>query len=126
VWKAWTDPSLIKKWFGSDPNGTVLNADLDVRPGGRFEVTFTDSDLTEHTCRGTYDEVQPFRKLSFSWSWQSEPGAESFITLSLAAKDNDTIMHFQQANPGNASKHNYVKGWNDTFSKLERLLTSPF
>ncbi len=40
VWKAWTDPALIMNWFGSDPGGKVLEARLDVRPGGRFEITF--------------------------------------------------------------------------------------
>ena len=49
VWKAWTDPSFIMNWFGSDPNGNVSDAKLDVRPGGYFEITFSDADLTEHS-----------------------------------------------------------------------------
>lgn len=79
VWEAWTNPTLIMNWFGSDPNGKVLKAELDVRPGGYFEVTFQDSDLTEHTCSGIYDEVQAMSKLTFSWQWKSESGIESFI-----------------------------------------------
>ena len=24
VWRAWTEPPILKRWFGSDPAGTVL------------------------------------------------------------------------------------------------------
>jgi uncharacterized protein YndB with AHSA1/START domain len=65
VWKAWTEPVLIMKWFGSDPDGEVLKATLDVRQGGCFAVTFKDSDGTEHICSGCYEVVVAFSKLTF-------------------------------------------------------------
>jgi uncharacterized protein YndB with AHSA1/START domain len=122
VWDAWTNPTQVMNWFGSDPDGKVLQAELDVRPGGYFEVTFQDSDLTEHTCSGTYDEVKPLAKLTFSWMWKSEPGVESFIILMLIPAGKSTRMQFEHKNPGSGSKHDYVKGWQSTFLKLERLL----
>jgi uncharacterized protein YndB with AHSA1/START domain len=123
VWRAWTDPALILHWFGSDPNGSGLSANLDVRAGGLFEVTFSDSDQTEHTCRGVYADVQEFSKLSFTWMWKSEPGVESFVTVILTSeKNNDTRMQFQHARLGTASMHNYLEGWRTTFLKLERML----
>ena len=124
VWQAWTDPDLILTWFGSDPHGKVLEAKLDVRPGGLFEVTFTDADQTKHTCSGTYIEVQEFTKLSFSWTWKSEPGVESFVTLSLSADSNFTRMQFEHAHVGNESRHDYLNGWKATFLKLEQMLTN--
>ncbi|MGZ5190796.1 MAG: SRPBCC family protein [Flavisolibacter sp.] len=122
IWEAWTNPNLILKWFGSDPNGKVLKADLDVRPGGFFEITFQDSELTEHTCSGIYEEVQVLSKLTFSWQWKSEPGVESFIIVLLTPEGKSTRMQFEHKNPGSGSKHDYVKGWQNTFTKLERLL----
>src|SRR4051794_13347881 len=83
VWAAWTSPTQILKWFGSDPGGTGLAATLSVQQGGSFEITFADSDQTEHTCSGIYAEIQEFRKLTFSWAWKSEPGITSFVELSL-------------------------------------------
>ncbi len=122
VWEGWTNPALIMNWFGSDPNGKVLKAELDVRPGGSFELTFQDSDLTEHTCYGIYHEVQAFSKLTFSWQWKSEPGVESFITLLLTPEGKYTRMQFEHSKLGGGSKHNYAKGWQTTFAKLNRLL----
>lgn len=122
VWKAWTDPIHIGNWFGSDPNGKVLQAKLDVRVGGFFEITFTDADQTEHTCSGVYVDVKEFSKLSFSWTWKTEPGVESFVTVELTPAGNSTQMVFQHAHLGNASKHDYLNGWAATFSKLEQML----
>lgn len=109
VWAAWTDQNIIQHWFGSDPNGEVLHAKLDVRPGGSFEVTFKDPDQTEHTCYGVYHEVKQLNRLTFTWHWKSEPGVESFIV-------------FEHRNVGTGSTHDYIKGWQSTFLKLERLI----
>jgi len=122
VWKAWTDPSVILSWFGSDSGGKGLQANLDVRPGGRFKISFANADHAEHTCFGVYDEVKEFSKLSFSWEWKSEPGVVSFVTLLLTPENNITRMHFEHAHVGNASKHDYTHGWRTTFIKLEQVL----
>jgi uncharacterized protein YndB with AHSA1/START domain len=122
VWEAWTNAAIIMNWFGSDLNGKVLNAELDVRPGGFFEVTFQDHDQTTHTCSGIYDEVKVLAKLTFSWRWKSEPGVESFIILLFVPEGGSTKMHFEHRNLGIGSKHDYAIGWQNTFLKLERLL----
>lgn len=122
VWEAWTEPSVIMKWFGSDPKGEVLSAKLDVRPGGSFEVTFKDFDQTEHTCNGIYNEIEKLCKLTFTWHWNSEPSVESFIVLLLTEEGKSTKMQFEHMNFGSGSKHNYEKGWQSTFLKLEQLL----
>lgn len=123
VWSAWTDPSTIKKWFGSDPGGTVLNANLDVRPGGTFTVTFQDSNATEHTCMGRYSVVIPNNKLSFSWEWKSEPGHVSQVDIQFIEDgDQMTTMKFEHSNLNPNSLHGYEEGWKRTFEKLKSVL----
>ena len=124
IWEAWTNPKVIMNWFGSNPKGKVLKAALDVRPGGYFEITFQDSDLTKHTCSGIYDEVRPLSKLAFSWQWKNEPGVESFITVLLTSEEKFTRMQFQHKNFGTGSKHDYTQGWQNTFSKLESVVAA--
>ncbi len=122
LWQAWTDPSIVKKWFGSDPGGTVISAKLDVIPGGHFEIAFKDSDDTLHTCFGLYSEVDLNFRLSFTWSWKSEPGHISLVKVEMEKMTKGTRMHFEHAglNPGSA--HNYETGWNNTFLKLDDYL----
>ena len=124
IWKAWTDPLVILKWFGSDPNGEGVKAEMDVRPGGSFMISFKNSDNSEHTCFGVYKEVYNDRRLSFTWEWKSEPGVESLVTVILSPANDDTKMSFEHANVGTASAHNYLAGWKATFEKLERILAS--
>jgi uncharacterized protein YndB with AHSA1/START domain len=122
VWKAWTDPALILKWIGSDPKGKGLKAQMDVQPGGTFEISFRGSDRVEHTCFGMYTEVKELRKLIFSWEWKSEPGVESLVIIELTPHGNDTFMQFEHTGVGNHSIHNYLDGWTKTFEKLQQLL----
>ena len=122
VWKAWTDPDLILKWFGSDPDGEGLNATLDVRLLGTYEIHFKNSNHDEHTCSGVYAVVEEFSQLAFSWEWKSEPGVESFVTVLFVPEGEYTRMYFEHAHIGNNSLHNYTDGWQGAFSKLERLL----
>ena len=92
VWRGWTDPEVVRQWFGSDPAGKVLAVQLDVRPGGSFEVSFMDSNGTEHTCSGVFADVQPETKLSFSWRWKSEPGVETFVSVLLERRGTGTQL----------------------------------
>ncbi|MEO6003787.1 MAG: SRPBCC domain-containing protein [Opitutus sp.] len=124
VWSGWTDEAMVRRWFGSDPAGRVLSAQLDVRVGGRFEVRFMDSTGAEHVCRGVYVEVKPASKLSFSWNWRSEPGIETLVTVELTPKGTGTQMQFEHGRLIETSLHDYAAGWQRTFEKLAGVLLS--
>ncbi len=122
VWRAWTDPSIVKSWFGSDPKGIVQEASLDVRLGGTFEVTFRNSDETQYTCMGKYIEVEKGQKLVFSWAWKDRPDTVELVTVLFLAQPPGTLMMFEHADIDSSTTHNYEIGWNSTFEKLERAL----
>jgi uncharacterized protein YndB with AHSA1/START domain len=121
VWKAWTDPAWILKWFGSDPNGQGIKAKMNVHNGGKYEITFKDSDGTEHTCMGVYIDVKELHSLSFTWEWKNEPGVVSFVSVLLKPGTTNTQMEFRHSKLGTASRHDYLNGWNATFLKLNRI-----
>ena len=108
----------------SRPPGRVLDAALDVRPGGRFTISFQDGDGTEHTCTGIYQDVVQFRKLSFSFTWKIEPGVEALIVLTFTASGGYTHLLLEHHNPGSAALHNYEQGWRSTLAKLRKILPS--
>jgi uncharacterized protein YndB with AHSA1/START domain len=123
VWQAWTDPQMVTQWFGSDPDGKVLSATINARPGGTFEITFANADGTAFTCFGTYQEVDTYKKLAFTWSWINSPDVVEFVTVSLRDEPGGTHMDFEIANIDPNSAHNYEPGWKSTFEKLERALS---
>jgi uncharacterized protein YndB with AHSA1/START domain len=67
VWKAWTDPEQLARWWGPPGWSTSpSNVAIDVRPGGTFSVTSTsDQDGSEMTSRGFFREVVEPERLVF-------------------------------------------------------------
>src|SRR5262245_19192132 len=56
VFKAWTEPELLKQWFAPRPWTTPL-AELDVKPGGCSLIVMRSPDGKEYPNRGVYLEV---------------------------------------------------------------------
>ena len=113
----------MKLWFGSDPNGEVLDAKLDVQVNGSFSVTFANSDGTEFTAQGIYKEIEPNIRLVFTWGWANQPEVNELISLEFSPDGAGTLMTFEQSNiDPSTSMHNYEVGWRSTFQKLEKAL----
>ena len=56
VWRAWTEPALLKQWFCPLPWKTI-DAELDVRPGGIFRTTMQSPEGQEFPGTGCYLET---------------------------------------------------------------------
>ena len=125
VWRAWTEPQALKQWFGpSGQHQPVSVADVDVRVGGRFRLVFGGPDGNEHEAAGVYKEVQPNRKLVFTWSWpRTTPDRVSHITILLRAEGGGTDMEFRHEQFfDDAARDGHRRGWTETFGKLEAFL----
>jgi uncharacterized protein YndB with AHSA1/START domain len=121
VYAAWTDPTQIVRWFGPDA-GKVTRADLDVRVGGRYDISFNTESGEQHDVGGVYREVVQDEKLQFTWAWRSTPERESLVTV-LVKPDGDgsilTLIHEQFFDEPARDRHQY--GWNGALNKLEKL-----
>ena len=122
VWDAWTDPAVVRRWWGSDPEGVVTSAALDVRPGGRFVISFEDSSGDHHTCSGDYLRVEEMNRLDFTWSWLSETNPPSRVSVTFAADETGTRIRFVHGELRGGTDHDYAEGWRRTFAKLDRVL----
>ena len=65
VWRAWTEPALLKQWFAPKPVETRA-AVIDLVPGGRFHVLMVAPDGTEYPNEGCVLLVEPGRRLIFT------------------------------------------------------------
>ena len=125
VWRAWTDPKALKRWFGPGAADPVSVADLDVRKGGRFRIVFGGADGRAHEVQGVYREVVPPRKLVFTWTWpNSTPERESVITIEFRAAGGGTELVFRQEQFFDAAaRDGHRRGWTEAFLKLEKFLS---
>jgi uncharacterized protein YndB with AHSA1/START domain len=126
VWRAWTDPEAIKRWWGPGDNQPVSVAQLDVRVGGRFRVVFGGPEGRDHDVQGVYREVVPNRKLVFTWTWpNSTPERESLVTIAFKQVAGGTELVFRHAQLFNETvRDNHKQGWSEALVKLEQFLQS--
>ncbi len=70
IWKAWTDPEMLKRWWGPD-NVLISECSVDLRVGGKFHVVMEAGEAmgqykdTRWLMLAEFTEVVPNYKLSF-------------------------------------------------------------
>jgi len=124
VWRAWTDPQALKRWWGPGGEQPVAVADLDLRAGGRFHIVFGGAQGTDHEVQGVYKEVVPNRKLVFTWTWpRTTPERESVVSIELrkVARGTELLFRHEQLFD-EAVRDGHRRGWSESLVKLERLL----
>jgi uncharacterized protein YndB with AHSA1/START domain len=126
VWRAWTDPQALSRWWGPDADNRVSLAQLDVRAGGRFRIVFGGPQGTDHEVQGVYKEVAPYRRLVFTWTWpNSTPERESVVTITFKADGGGTEMDFRHEQFfDEAVRDGHRHGWSAAFAKLDEYLRS--
>ena len=73
VWKAWTDPQYVMKWWG--PKGfTVPFCKIDFRVGGRFLCCMKSPDGQEGWNGGEYHEIVLHEKIVYSMYFSDPQG----------------------------------------------------
>jgi uncharacterized protein YndB with AHSA1/START domain len=122
VFRAWTDPEKLKRWFG--PEGVeTLSAQSDPRVGGRYRILARSPDGAEHEVTGIFREVVPDERLVFTWAWRDTPERESLVTVALARDGTGTLLtltHEQFFDADARDRHQH--GWEGSMVRLERVL----
>lgn len=124
VYAAWTQAAQLAQWFGP-PNmqQATLQAELDVRVGGRYRISFTRDDGEYFEAGGLYREVVPNELLVFTWAWHSTPERESLVTISLKPDGAGTLMIFRHAQFfDETARDNHQRGWSSFLDKLDAFV----
>ena len=126
VWRAWTDPEALKRWWGPEAADRVSLAQLDVRTGGRFRIVFGGPQGKDHEVQGVYKEVVPNRRLVFTWTWpNSTPERESVVTIVFNAVGSGTELDFRHEQFfDQAARDGHQRGWSGALAKLDDYLRS--
>ena len=124
VYAAWTDPAQLKQWFGPE-NVQTNNLIVDARVGGEFRWELTNSEGEKLTCRGEYRELQPGKKIVFTWQWQDDEDWENYtsiVTVELSDRDGGTELRLSHEQlPNEQSRDGHTEGWTSALDKLEKF-----
>jgi uncharacterized protein YndB with AHSA1/START domain len=130
VFKAWTDPELLKQWFAPLPFTTPV-AELDVRPGGANLIVMRDPEGNDFPNRGVYLEVVENERLVFTDAYTKawEPSQKPFMTVILTFEDEGgktrytaRACHWTVADRETHEKMGFHEGWGQCADQLEALV----
>ena len=124
VYAAWTDPEKLAAWFGpSKVKEGSLQAEIDLRVGGSYRISFNATDGEYSQVGGVYREIVPNERLVMSWAWHSTPERESLLTISLKPDGAGTLLtlHHEQFFD-EAARDSHEKGWAALLGQLEQSL----
>jgi uncharacterized protein YndB with AHSA1/START domain len=102
VWKAWTDPEMIKQWWGPD-NVTIPACEIDLRVGGKVYIVMEAGEAmgpykgTQWPMLGMFTVVEPNTKLSYDvQAWTEGDKEETTIDqtteMTLSEENGKTKM----------------------------------
>lgn len=135
VFKAWTDQTLLPKWWGP-PGFTTPTCVLDLRPGGIVQIDMRGPAGTEYDKifpnRGAFHEIVKPERLVFSLTLQDDDGnalIEALNTVTLTEQNGKTTVTLE-ARVTNAAPQADVylvgmqEGWEQSIDRLIALTTS--
>ena len=137
VWEAWTDPEMLKSWWG--PNGvTIPECDVDLRQGGELHIVMeADESMGEYKgtrwpMTGTFTVVDKPSKLVYTakaWTEGKEETTtiEQLAELMLTEENGKTALKLKvsltKIGPDAGMAVEGMKyGYNQQFDKLEKFL----
>src|ERR1700736_5115753 len=91
VYKAYTTPELIKRWWSGD-RGEVTSADVDLRVGGTWRYVMTANGGFEVAFHGEFRELVTNERIVSTEVFAAMPDAEALTTNTFTEKDGRTTL----------------------------------
>ncbi len=106
------DPALMVQWIGEW-------ADLVPEPGGTFAL-----DVNKTPVRGEYVEVDPPRRVVFTWGVPGRdamPPGSTTVEIVLTASGDETLVELSHRGLPDAERPGHLEGWTTMLGHLVDL-----
>ncbi len=130
VFRAWTDPKALMKWFAPSDSHTTPHAEVDLRTGGRYRIEIRSPDGTVSAVSGLYREIRPAKRLVFTWAWATggvvPPDVaehETLVTVQFHDRDRVTdVIVTHEHFPTPDERHAHHERWTSLLDRLPHAL----
>ena len=131
VFRAWTDPNIVTKWFGRAPN-SLYSATIDLRQGGTWQFLESADEVKSIGFEGEYLVIEPDKRLVFTWSKfitqasgdrEITPRSQVEVTFKVNGNGTDvrlvhSAIHSEEVRRG------FGGGWEFAFGTMSALLSN--
>ena len=130
VWRAWTEPELLKQWFTPAPWKTT-ECELDLRPGGKFRTVMQGPEGQVHDSTGCVLFVIPQKLLVFTDALGPgyRPNASAFMSASVEITPTATgtlyvarALHKDAETKQQHEEMGFHQGWATALDQLVALV----
>lgn len=124
VFRAWTDPAVMDRWFSPDRASTVKSS-VDLRVGGAYKIELTNGDRV-FGAHGVYREIRPPSRLVFTWNAINcgvSAAENTLVTIEffeLGDKTQVTLTHQDFRDTETRNRHQ--EGWRGCLDRLNEIL----
>jgi uncharacterized protein YndB with AHSA1/START domain len=91
VWKAYTTPDLIARWWGGS-HGKVTSAEVDLRVGGSWRYVLAANEGFEVAFHGEFREISAPDRLVNTEIYEGAPEGMGVVTTTFTETDGHTTL----------------------------------
>jgi uncharacterized protein YndB with AHSA1/START domain len=91
VYKAWSTPELLKRWWSGNRGETTL-AEIDLRVGGAWRYVMVTEGGLEVAFHGEYREIFPEERIVSTEVYEGMPGGEALNTVTFTEAEGRTTL----------------------------------
>jgi uncharacterized protein YndB with AHSA1/START domain len=127
VFKAWTEPDQIVKWFGCPEASYSRVVTYDLRVGGEYRIEMVRENDGPLVVFGNFKEIVPNKKVSFTWTnnFEEHPAQDTLVSVELSSVGTTTEILLQHSlfQTNNAAE-GHTMGWGAALDKLAEICIS--
>jgi uncharacterized protein YndB with AHSA1/START domain len=119
VFQAFTDPELLRQWWGPR-DFTIEEIAFPAVEGESYHVQLRAPDGSRYAHSGRFLEVKPPVRLRYSWQWTEGPlqRGETLVELQFRAEEAGTRVELRHSRFADTASRDAHRGWPDSFDRL--------
>jgi uncharacterized protein YndB with AHSA1/START domain len=137
VWKAWTDPERVKRWWGPKDFTSPVSK-IDLRVGGSYLNCMRSPEGEDYWSAGVYREIVEPERIVYTDSFSDAEGnlvpashygmsgdwpLELLVTVTFEEYEGKTRLTLRHVGiPAGENRDMAKAGWNESFDKLAEYL----
>jgi uncharacterized protein YndB with AHSA1/START domain len=128
VYKAWTTPELVKRWW-SGHRGEMTTCEIELRVGGAWRYVMIAQGGFEVAFHGEYREIVANERIVMTDVYEAMPDGEALVTVTFSENDGRTVVTLLMALASKEARDAVIKsgmeaGMQESWDLLEEIAIS--
>lgn len=126
VWRAHTEPELVKQWMAGPPGHTLPVCEIDLRVGGKARYVWKNPQF-EMGMTAEFQEIVEHERIVYTEVYDQWPAGSATVTATFTRKSERTtvtvdIEYASQAARDESIQFGFETGYQASYESLDGLL----